>query len=390
MANEKMSILQMLQDGKLTANEAARLLAALEPAQEKPAAAPTTTPCPAPNAPVPNRPYAPDKKTGGDFNDFARKAGAFAKGMEPKIQKLTEVVAETTVGLANKISQGIAALEEGAARAPQPTTPQQTAPRPTPAPRPTVPRPTAPPARPTVYQKTAAPAPIVNVPETTVELPVEALTAAHNTLSLAGLNADVRIKGYNGDKISARIHTKPKRPGAKAEFIVLGTKYTLHYEADDFHSVGIDAYVPAHLFHTLRISNLGGALDIANLQCPVLAIENTNGPLNATDLDAAVLSLANCNGPITLQQPAFTRYDDYQWQVETSNAKLTLHVPAQMELGYHINAHTVFGEIHLGLSGLEYLANAPGAAEARSAHFETSTKKVRLSLETSNAPLMVN
>ncbi|MCL2604433.1 MAG: DUF4097 domain-containing protein [Defluviitaleaceae bacterium] len=249
-----------------------------------------------------------------------------------------------------------------------------------------------------------------------------------NELALSGINGDLRIKGYNGDKITARITYKAKRAGAEIDLIKLGNKYQLNYDSEDFERVLIDAYVPERAFNVikvdgtnthmdisslsasdLRVSNANGNLRLTNISATNItaessagrfivsnitadsaAFENVTGTVEADELDIAKLALTNYNGPLSLLMSTFARHSDYLWSIETGNAKLNMNLPTLPDLGYHIKAHAAMGEIRLGLTGLQFLINDPTLAEARSTHFDHAAKKVKMTVETSNAPLVIN
>ena len=424
MASEKMMILNMLQEGKITADEAARLLSSVEDkdsqnpphtagphmgpktggvtpgrpqtgtAQSPGRETPRTVRGAADSGPISNdgrRPVPPRPSGSVDFDELGRKFAAFAKDLEPKIQKATEIVAEKTVTLADKLSKSFDSAS-------LPRMPE------------------------TGAKSTASPG-------AGTERNIELLIAdGYNELNLSGLNGNVHIKGYNGDKISARIHYKANRSSAAIDLMKLGGKYYLSYEEDDFQFVSIDAYVPAHKFKVINISGINGNMDLSGLSCDQLQISNSNGQtvlldltaesiksesgngrltignitastaviehfngvVDAGEIDAEKLSLTNFNGSLSMSASAFNRFNEYLWNVETSNAKLTFNVPTLPGLGYHIKAHAALGNVRIGLTGLEFLINDPGLIEARTASFDSCGKKVRLALETSNAPLTVN
>ena len=407
MDNEKMAILKMLESGKINAAEAARLLSSVE-TPPVPPPAPPIPPVPPPrpvsydanrgnNSPGPiPAPLAPP--SGRSIEDIAadigKKAVVFAKDMEPKIQKITETVASKIVGGAERLSRNISD-----AAAPSP---QMSGPRPAP--------------------RTAAPGGVV---EKNIEM---VLADGYNELNLASMNGELRIKGYNGDKITAKLSYKARRANAAIELMKLGGKYYLNYEQDDFEMVSIDAYVPERSFRAVRLENLNGSIDVASIAANDINIsnsngntkltgiaagtlkaesgngrmalsgiaadkadiENVNGLVEAEETDVAIMRLTNFNGPLSLWVSDFTRYTQYDWTVETGNAKLGMNLPAAPDLGYHIKARAAMGEIRLGLTGLQYLANDPAMAEARSVQFDSAAKQIRLTVETSNGPLTVN
>ena len=425
MQNEKLRILKMLENGQISATEAAQLLQAVgsapgtysepsrPPLTSPPPPAPARAPYPPPSAHSfsPPPPAAPHPSSYGGYasnnrppgathdrvDDLSRKFESFAKEMAPKVHRFTETVADKIVSAADRVS---GAFTE---HAPPPggQTHRTEAPR-----------------------HSATPA--GGMVEKNVELPVE--VGGYNELSIGGLNADVRIKGFNSDKITASLKYRAKRPGAPIELMKLGGKYFLKYEPDDFHSVSIDAFVPERAFSVIKIEGVNGTVDcsslaasemrvtnansatriagvavenlvaessgghfkVSNVTALSAKIENLNGLMETEELDIANLKLSNYNNPLTMIMSKFERHADYTWVVETGNAKLTMNLPTLPDLGYHIKAHASMSEIRVGLTGLQFFINEPSFIEARSVNFDKATKRVKMTVETSNAPLSIN
>ncbi|MCL2708750.1 MAG: DUF4097 domain-containing protein [Defluviitaleaceae bacterium] len=423
MTNEKMKILKLLEEKKITAAEAAKLLESVDGGgaapdysreanaqykPEPPPAADIPTPPGRPGDSASRRPEgsqrqeAPSKSFDDLTGDLGKKFEAFAKDMEPKLQKFTETVAEKIVSGADRLSKSFSA---------------ETSPRPYKS-------------EPQGPSSHAAPRAAKSAPASSgFEKNIEVVIApGSNELTLAGLGADVRVKGYNGDKITAKISYKPKRGGAAIDMVKLGGRYFLKYDEDEFERVAIDAYIPERMFQIINISGIGGNMDISSLAAQEMRftnangqtrlaglgavnlkaecsngnlalgqiaadsaiIENFNGNVEVDEADAAKLSLTNFNGALSLMMSSFARHEEYLWSVETSNAKLSINVPTQPDLGYHIKAHTTLGEIRVGLTGLQFLINDPALVEARSSYFDRSKKRVKLTAETSNAQLTIN
>jgi hypothetical protein len=447
--NEKMMILKMLEDRKITSQEAAQLLQSLETGTPVSAGSPPAVPvmpsssagpipfAPSPSPAPPPPPYegytnnGPAPRPGASYtppsapprtptpppgpsrveeiaNDLGRRFEGFARSMEPKIQRFTETVASHIVTGADKLSKTM-----NTESAPRPFVQPPT--RPSPAP---------------VRPAPAKPAkPAVHIPAALTEKNIElAVTDGYNELNLSGMNGDIRIKGYNGDKITARVSYKSARAGAAIDLRKLGGKYYLSYDPDEFEHVSMDAYVPERLFQTVKIDNINGQIDISslasnqmeitngnghirlsaiaaqylkadnsqgrfilsNIVADSAVIENVNGVIEADETDIGSFKLTNYNGPLTLLMSGFNRYNDYTWSIETGNAKLNMTLPTLPTLGYHIKAHTTLGEIRLGLTGLQFLVNDAAMTEARSIHYDGALKKVQLMAETSNGPLFIN
>ncbi len=434
MVNEKMKILKMLEEGKITADEASRLLESVSFGGTSAGATATQTrPEPTVNRDNPqtqshintsqsyekrdyntdqNRTqsnsqnnYQTNNQNGGStssfsFDDFAddlgRKFEAFARDFEPKFQKFTEKVAEKTAMVADKISKSM---------------------------QPTEPSPTRQEGR---SQAGGSAFSARNKQEKTIELKV---SPGNNELIISCLNAPVMLKGYNGDKISATVMCVPKHDRARIDFSVLGSKYFLDYDDDDFEKVAVDAFIPETLFNSINVSNYNGSINISTLSsgfitaygsngnvdinnihaknikvecengkemrldgiyCENAHIENYNGNLTANRMDVSNLKMTCFNGYFNMNVSQFDRYNDYSWILETSNQKLNVNLPTLPDVGYYIKAKTSLGNVKLGLTGMNYIANNPGMVEAKSIEFDTAQRKVRISMETSNASLVVN
>jgi len=411
MQNEKLMILKMLESGQISADEAARLLQSVD----TPGAA-TPAPPPRPVAPPPPPPSAEKRYDGPGNNgrphsdrghstmeDLGRKFESFARDMAPKVQKFAESAVGAIVGVTDKVSGALSPSGGGHS---SPTTHGSQTHRPEAA------RPAA---------TTSGGVTVVNI-EKLVE------TGGHNELSLSGLNGEVRIKGYNGDKITARLSYRAKRSGAPIELVKLGGKYFLNYESDDFQQVSIDAYVPERAFGVIkvdgincvvdcsslaagdvRVVNANGSLNLSSISATTLTaetssgrfsvsniaadtatIENINGQIECAELDVANLKLTNYNSPVSIIMSGFNRHTDYLWSVETGNAKLSMNLPTMPSLGYHIKAHAAMGEIRLGLTGMQFLINEPSLVEARSVSFDHASKRLKLAAETSNSQLSIS
>jgi len=418
MNNEKMLILKMLEERKISADEAGRLLANLDgtpPASAAPtgaqkpsfsAVSPPRAPAPPPaGGPMQNRPgEAAPKESMAD--EVSRKFGAFVKDMEPKLKRFAEAAVEKTANAADAISRRLSAPADGSPPPAPPSAPahQQSAAYARPAP---------------------APAAVGKGNEESIEIFVGQAGAQ---LNLAGHNGQVLVKGYNGDKISAKIFAVAKSPGARVNLAQLGNKYYLNYDESDFERVCIDAFVPETMFDNVIVSTVNGVISISSLVCEHIKVdnlngatsvadlransitieqsngalkmerlnaktitaENTNGAIAAFDTDAAKLNMTTFNGAIDMQIAQFPGFDDYDWRIETSNERLNLALPSYASLGYHVKAHAALNTVKLGLIGMDYIRNDPAMVEARSINFSTAAKRVSLTLETSNAPLIVN
>jgi len=260
----------------------------------------------------------------------------------------------------------------------------------------------------------------------TFELKVNAQNAE---LSVCGYNGAVMIKGYNGDKISAKVKYVPKHSRTETpEFITLGSKFILSYDENNFEKVSIDAFVPEVLFSSIKINCLNGAVNIASVTTTAIEVENTygqaeiknimteqikcdtsngsqhllniiaknaafecfNASVNASDIDAENLRISVLNGGLNFDVSRFAKYNDYEWELESNNDKLNLLLPSLPDVAYCVSAHAALSHVKIGLTGLNFTKNTKCGAEAKSHNYDLVRKKVKLKLETSNAPIVVN
>lgn len=416
--NEKLRILQMIENGQISASEGAQLLQAVDSGgAASPSRGYSTHSHSMPPPPPPSHTPPPSSEGfnnngrrphSSEYDDFSKKFESFAREARPKVQRFTEVVADKIAGAADYLSHTFTT------EASPPPREQSHKPKK---------------HHSGAAARTSRPVPPSGgggLTERQIEMYVE--TGGYNELSLSCMNGDIRIKGYNGDKITATLTYRANRANAEIDMVKLGGKYFLNYEPDDFKMVSIDAYVPERAFSVIKIDGINGQVDAASLSANEIrvsnangntvlssiaagninaessngrlsvsnivadnaSVENLNGPMEASELDIANLKLSNYNSPLSIIMSKFARHANYQWSVETGNAKLSINLPTLPDLGYHIKAHAAMSEIRLGLTGLQFLINEPSLVEARSVSFDHATKKVKMAVETSNAPLVIN
>lgn len=437
MINEKMKILKMLEEGRISAEDAAKLLdgAATEPPRAD-GAPPPPSPPPTSGAPGPaasggygrgagyhgnesgrhraepgssagaSTSSEPGDKRGtgggGPSSDLGKRLDNFFSDMEPKLQRLAGTLVEKTAGAADALSRSLASAR---------TTPGAAGAAP-PKPQPSATRPGAPPA-----------------PRNRAQRDFEVkVTELNSELIIDGKNGQVLLKGYNGDKITAKVYYTAKRGNPPIELMSLGSKYYLHYDENEFENISVDAYIPEAMFAAVRVTNTNGPMVISTVRADEARFENQNGDIEvtgfaaknlmietnngqlrlkgltaerlgvdnfsgtiaATDVDAAMLKMSTFNGAITLQTSEFAHYAEYKWSIESNNGKTTMILPSSIDIGYHVRANAALSEVRLGLTGLAFISHTKNFAEAESTNFDQAAKKVTLLLETSNFPLVVN
>ncbi len=390
MESDKLLILKMLEEKKITAEEAAKLLESVGggKATKKVYNHDNNT----------NRPNSQEGQSIDDFtSDMAKKFDNLAKDLEPKIHSLTKVIAQKTADAADKLSKTLQNYQESEIKTPPPRT-----------------------APPRPETRTYGPG-----KEKTFEMVV---SGNENQLNLSSLNGDVFIKGYNGDKITLKLFYKSRKNSDDIEFVKLSNKYLLNYNEDDFETVSLDIFLPEKLFSNLIIDTNNGKISVSTVVCEYLIInnlngstalkdincqnmkidcnnnnlslenikgkiakvENYNGSLNLTNLDVEKVKIDSFNCNINANIETYNLFEEYVWEIEASNGKIGFNLPSRNNIGYYINARTSLNNVKVGIVGLSYLANSANFIEARSINYDSVSKRILLRMETSNAPIVIN
>lgn len=378
MDNEKMMILKMVEAGKISAEEASKLLSSVGTEFDK-----------KPKSKIYN---SNDKSTAYNSqnsfreirDEFSKKLESFTKNMEPKLQKLGEVISETTTNVADMISKSFETTKNEVKGKVKPSN------------------------------------------STKFEYIV---SSPNNELKICALNGDVTIKGYNGDKISGTIYYNLKNNFDDIKFLNLGQKYFLDYNEENFSNVFIDIFLPEKLFNSVYVETINGTILLETFKCEELYInnsnantilnsveienlfktdinngklllqnvtaesailENCNASLDAYNIDISKMKLSTFNEEVSINNNGFYKYNDYIWAIETSNERIKVNLPNSENVGYYLKAHTSLNNVKVGLTKLIFSTNTENDVEAKSIDFDKSAKKVKISLETSNAPLVIN
>jgi DUF4097 and DUF4098 domain-containing protein YvlB len=213
------------------------------------------------------------------------------------------------------------------------------------------------------------------------------VTPGENEISLKGHNGNVSVRGYNGDKITVRVSSKPARAGAAVRLTKVGPRYLLDYDEDAFHSVALDAFIPESMFRQIHISTVNGLLEVSNLRSENARLATTNNEIRLQQVDVANLELSTANHGLTVKDVTFLAYPEYVWALDTANARISAQLPTGP--GYHIRARSTLGRVQVALRGLNILSSDAYNMEARSADYATAVPRVRIALETSNGDIQV-
>ncbi|HHY97892.1 MAG TPA: DUF4097 family beta strand repeat protein [Firmicutes bacterium] len=246
--------------------------------------------------------------------------------------------------------------------------------------------------------------------------PEEADSVIH--LFLTGRNGSIKLIGWDqpGYKVVA-VARVPSGKEAEYQFEDLvqyrvGEK-NLEFEArgDRFNlkAVSLQAFVPKRFTYDVALESSNGSIEVADISCTKIHAETSNGKIdfNRVRTDAAYVETSNgavvlntsskslhcetTNGSISVTP--FGIDGTSTWELETSNGAVKAVVPEDMNLGVSIAAEVSCGGISVDVPDLVYELNERGRTNqeirAKSMNFEDREKKLILRIETSNGGISV-
>jgi DUF4097 and DUF4098 domain-containing protein YvlB len=266
-------------------------------------------------------------------------------------------------------------------------------------------------------------------PDILKTITIEEIVLSNNKkLILNGLNGNINVKGYNGDKISLSLKIKTNLPNPSIQLNLYDDTYSLFYMESQFDEVSIDAYVPESLLSSIDILNKNGAIEISDLDTKNLDLKNINGTIRANRikcdsiigkttkepielckiisnygvfenfnslchaelLDISNLKISTSNAKINVESFLYTNYNSYNLSLLTDNGPILLKTSTTQDIGYYLKGKSILGKINFNLPGLQTLKNDGSFYEAKSINFEDKNTKVELKLETTNDSITLN
>lgn len=360
MSEEKMMILKMLEQGKITPSEATELLNAVKDKEKN------------------------VRPTSSVQTDFGKKVEILSKDLEPKLKKATKTIFDKTAYFADKLSRTLS--------------------------------------------DSSTFSPFIGGKEKTVELHVGSKYNAE--LRFNGKNGMIYIKGYNGDKITAKINYIPKDSSHDITLIESGNIFYLNYDEGYFNRVAVEAFVPDTLFKKLYLEtnndqiiidgfkaeemtlyNSNGAIELKNIKTGKLEAETSNGRILLENISGKYMKAETSNGKIQAKQCDIEKMeiatseaeilldvslskleesDFYQWSLETSNGAVKMNTLKDSRVGYNLKANTSLNGVQVNIGNMDYKVNEKNYVKGISNHYSMAEKKISLDLETSNAPIIIN
>jgi len=175
-------------------------------------------------------------------------------------------------------------------------------------------------------------------------------------------------------------------------------------------SVSLEIYLPVKYAYRLGATSSNGRIETEKIRGSELTLRTSNGRVGCHSISFDSVSVRTSNGRIELDgvlgsvvgrttngrvevRPGSVSADAV-YDVQTSNGKVILDLQQHADVGFNIEATTSMGKVRVNLEDLEYIVderNKVGKShvEARSRDFADAKYKVRVQARSSNGSVVI-
>lgn len=251
----------------------------------------------------------------------------------------------------------------------------------------------------------------------------------NQNIRLAALNGEMQIKGYNGDKLTLRVKYTPLIANSNIEFNNYdNNNYVLNFKKECFKKISVEALVPNKNLDKLELDNIGsncsvdgvkfeslsiisqnsnaiienctakniklennnkGKFILRNITADALNINNIDGFVKLKNLDIQNVTVDNINGEIEAINDYFNKYEDYKWKLETQNSNINVEINTD-NVNYDIKAQTTLGSIELNKRNLSFAERSQYSVLASTENKNSSYKNMDIHLTTTNSKILLS
>lgn len=130
---------------------------------------------------------------------------------------------------------------------------------------------------------------------------------------------EIHLKGYNGTKISGKIYFKSRNSSEEIDIIQGIDKIYTKYDDENFNSVFIDAILPYEYFDKIELFNYKGNIIAENLKCKNFRAENESGESVIKNVFAESGFIENNNSGVKFDFSDLNKFPSQNWEIEVNN-----------------------------------------------------------------------
>jgi DUF4097 and DUF4098 domain-containing protein YvlB len=236
----------------------------------------------------------------------------------------------------------------------------------------------------------------------------------HVRVALNGTNGRLSVRRWQepGYKLVLKVRVRSSnhesgRARALESYDVLAgeDELTLEIKPGMRHlSVGADLYLPEKHTYDLRLHTSNGSIGVEKIEGNGFAADTSNGSVRLDDCWFADARVDTSNGAVSLTGICGNAHvrtsngsirvesggtEDSRLDLATSNGSITLVINESQDMGYHIDASTSNGRVNADVDGLSIRTSGRNQLQARSQDFESKSRRMHISARTSNGRINI-
>ncbi|WP_317366801.1 DUF4097 family beta strand repeat-containing protein [uncultured Tyzzerella sp.] len=139
----------------------------------------------------------------------------------------------------------------------------------------------------------------------------------------------------------------------------------------------------------ININNVNGKLIIRNIKANSLKVCNINNYVKLNNIDIKNVSIDVLNGEIDVINDYLNLFDDYNWKIETQNNPINVEINTD-NVNYSIDATTSLGRVNILKNNLIYTEKSDYRVVAKTEYVNHLFKNLDLSLTTTNSTIILS
>lgn len=252
------------------------------------------------------------------------------------------------------------------------------------------------------------------------------LISKNNNLNIKGLNGEVVVKGYNGDKLTITAKYVPKNFSHIDIINENINDFYINFNENEFYKVSLEILLPTKYFdnilvnaissnylvdnivaseikcisktsngivencdvYDIKIDNTDGKLIVRNVKSNSLNISNINDYINLKNIDCENLYADTLNGEISIVNDYLNAFDNYKWTLETQNNPISIEINTD-NVNYDIEAQTSLGKVNILKNNILYYEKNDFKVMAKSENKNNSFKNLNINAQTTNSTIIL-
>ncbi|WP_250277415.1 DUF4097 family beta strand repeat-containing protein [[Clostridium] colinum] len=139
----------------------------------------------------------------------------------------------------------------------------------------------------------------------------------------------------------------------------------------------------------ISINNINGKIIVRNIKANYLKICNINNYVKLNNVDVENMSIDVLNGEIDVINDYLNLFDIYNWNIETQNNPINVEINTD-NVNYNLNAKTSLGKVTVLKNNLIYSEKSDYNVVAKTEHNNNLFKSLNLTLQTTNSTIILS